>query len=311
MSKCLRKNLRTVEVTPLSRAHFALQIIPLGVPALCDQHSRLAGSSFANLQKQTSRRQNSDATSADGTSGSSCTAGCTSLDPDVAETQDLVASESRSTSPGLGCTNGEDFSHEVLYPSEKVGLSSEGKGSGTKSSDFSQSENPRASATVTPQVQQRSQSDENHLLMRLVDDFIYITTDLAAAENFVHTLHKGMPSYGCTVQAEKTTTTFQTELDAKSSSKGGVSKTKSAIGQGEPGFVRWCGLRFNKRTLEVQADYSRYCGEDLRDAMTVEATAAVGSTLRRRLFSFLRPKCHAVLLVRSLCERLRSPLDRA
>ena len=49
-------------------------------------------------------------------------------------------------------------------------------------------------------------------------------------------------------------------------------------------------------TLEVQADYSRYAGEDLRDSMTVEATAAVGATLRRRLYSFLRPKCHALLL---------------
>ena len=56
-----------------------------------------------------------------------------------------------------------------------------------------------------------------------------------------------------------------------------------------------------KQTLEVQADYSRYRGEDLRDTMTVEATVAVGSTLRRRLYSFLRPKCHAVLLVRLYC----------
>jgi telomerase reverse transcriptase len=64
------------------------------------------------------------------------------------------------------------------------------------------------------------------------------------------------------------------------------------------GFIPWCGLLLKTSTLEVQADYSRYLGEDfrLRDSFTVEASRAVGSTLRRRLYSFLRPKCHGVLL---------------
>ena len=64
------------------------------------------------------------------------------------------------------------------------------------------------------------------------------------------------------------------------------------------GFIPWCGLLLKTSTLEVQADYSRYLGKDfrLRDSFTVEASHVVGSTLRRRLYSFLRPKCHGVLL---------------
>ena len=62
-----------------------------------------------------------------------------------------------------------------------------------------------------------------------------------------------------------------------------------AVRQPEGGFVTWCGLLFNRRTFEVQADYSRYHGDSIRDALTVEANGAVGHTLRRRLLSFLRP----------------------
>lgn len=63
-------------------------------------------------------------------------------------------------------------------------------------------------------------------------------------------------------------------------------------------FIAWCGLLVNKTTIELQADYSRYVGNELyiRDSFSLEGTVAVGTTLRKRLFSFLRPKCHAILL---------------
>jgi len=130
---------------------------------------------------------------------------------------------------------------------------------------------------------------QHALLLRLVDDFLYITTDLTAARLFVRTLHNKIPDYGCTVHQAKTQISFE------------MGETEGAVASLRPmrdRFMPWCGLLLNTATLEVQADYSRYVGEDfrLRDSFTVEAAAAVGNTLRRRLYSFLRPKCHGVLL---------------
>lgn len=142
--------------------------------------------------------------------------------------------------------------------------------------------------------------DENghcSLLLRLVDDFLYITTDLGAAQRFVTILHGHIPEYDCTVHHAKTQTSFNMPHGKDVGAQPATTTTGSGTSRAS-GFIPWCGLLLKVSTLEVQADYSRYLGEDfrLRDSFTVEASRSVGSTLRRRLYSFLRPKCHGVLL---------------
>ena len=158
-------------------------------------------------------------------------------------------------------------------------LSSSGGGNASKAA---------AAALPTPDAPQTP--TQHSLLLRLVDDFLYISTDLSAARRFVATLHGKIPDYGCTVHAAKTQISFEMGADVS----GDLAMLRPTLGT----FIPWCGLLLNTTTLEVQADYSRYLGKDfrLRDSFTVEASNAVGSTLRRRLYSFLRPKCHGVLL---------------
>ena len=141
------------------------------------------------------------------------------------------------------------------------------------------------------------ESGHYSLLLRLVDDFLYITTDIGAARRFVTILHGKIPDYGCTVHQAKTQTSFDIKIGHDVGDQHAQSRIPKNYKNGS-GFIPWCGLLIKTRTLEVQADYSRYVGEDfrLRDSFTVEASRAVGSTLRRRLYSFLRPKCHGVLL---------------
>jgi hypothetical protein len=176
-----------------------------------------------------------------------------------------------------------------------------------------------AGSTRTPDAPSSSSGaaaagvEHHSLLLRLVDDFLYITTDLSAARRFVTTLHGQIPDYGCTVHQAKTQISFDMGLanhTTTTSSRGPSAGAGAGSGGGGDSddlsslrptlgtFIPWCGLLLNTRTLEVQADYSRYLGDDfrLRDSFTVEASSAVGSTLRRRLYSFLRPKCHGVLL---------------
>lgn len=44
---------------------------------------------------------------------------------------------------------------------------------------------------------------------RLIDDFLYITTDRESAERFLTIMHEGNPEYGCFVSSEKSLTNFE------------------------------------------------------------------------------------------------------
>ena len=147
-------------------------------------------------------------------------------------------------------------------------------------------------------AQYQDANGQYSLLLRLVDDFLYITTDLGAARRFVTVLHGHIPDYGCTVHQAKTQTSFSMPHGHGIGTQHAQPPISTSASSSMKGFIPWCGLLLKTSTLEVQADYSRYLGEDfrLRDSFTVEASRAVGSTLRRRLYSFLRPKCHGVLL---------------
>lgn len=61
--------------------------------------------------------------------------------------------------------------------------------------------------------------------------------------------------------------------------------------------IGWCGLKLNAHTGEVFADNSRYFGNGgILDAVTVSFAPSPAVALSRMLRSFLRPKCHAILL---------------
>ena len=199
------------------------------------------------------------------------------------ETQELPDSRGSSERDDLEDLDAEDSDATVELDSSDMDLLE-----GSERCDPQGAAAARSPASLrTPEQPQIP--TQHALLLRLVDDFLYITTDLTAARLFVRTLHNKIPDYGCTVHQAKTQISFE------------MGETEGPVASLRPmrdRFMPWCGLLLNTATLEVQADYSRYVGEDfrLRDSFTVEAAAAVGNTLRRRLYSFLRPKCHGVLL---------------
>lgn len=48
------------------------------------------------------------------------------------------------------------------------------------------------------------QTTTRSLLLRLVDDFMFLSTDLSTARRFVATMHAKIPHYCCIVHAAKT-----------------------------------------------------------------------------------------------------------
>jgi telomerase reverse transcriptase len=86
------------------------------------------------------------------------------------------------------------------------------------------------------------------LLLRLIDDFILITTDQSKARRFVEVMHGGLPSYGVTVNPGKSLTNFPLT----------VRETVVA----RPDDIRkfpYCGLLIDCKTLAVtkQRDNSK------------------------------------------------------
>ncbi|KAG9125666.1 hypothetical protein FRC07_006702 [Ceratobasidium sp. 392] len=54
----------------------------------------------------------------------------------------------------------------------------------------------------------RFTQDPGNVLLRFVDDYLFITTDIRVARKFLKIMHRGHPEYGCEVAEEKTLTNF-------------------------------------------------------------------------------------------------------
>nr|XP_056710022.1 telomerase reverse transcriptase [Euleptes europaea] len=90
---------------------------------------------------------------------------------------------------------------------------------------------------------------EDGVLMRLTDDFLFVTPHLAGAKTFLRTLAAGIPEYGFTINPAKTMVNFPLDEDIP-----GCSEFKQLPAHS---IFPWCGLLINTQTLEVYCDYSR------------------------------------------------------
>ena len=63
-----------------------------------------------------------------------------------------------------------------------------------------------------------------------------------------------------------------------------------------PEWLQWCGLYIHSKDLRVRGDYSRLCGTYIADTITLDNTIFRQEELVDKLFSFIQPKCHAMML---------------
>ncbi|KAF8983482.1 hypothetical protein BGZ46_010157 [Entomortierella lignicola] len=86
-------------------------------------------------------------------------------------------------------------------------------------------------------------------LLRLADDFLFISQNQEKAESFLKTMSDGHPDYGCFINEKKTVANFDVTLN-------GVPVQK-CTGNDFP----YCGLLVHTKTLDIRVDYSRYHDE--------------------------------------------------
>lgn len=109
------------------------------------------------------------------------------------------------------------------------------------------------------------------LLVRVVDDFLYLTESGQRARAFHHRVHQGFPDYNAYVNPTKSATNLV--LD---------DITGQAPPLRKPLWSSFCGLQFNTRTMEIRGDYTKYEATDVIHCITPSA-GQPGKLLLKRL----------------------------
>ncbi len=132
-----------------------------------------------------------------------------------------------------------------------------------------------------------------HLLLRIVDDFLLISTDKNASIRFLEKLNVGIPSLGVKVNEDKTRVNY--------SAPGRLQCDNQCTS-----FFPWCGLLINTSTCEITLDYERFSGQKAIDTVSVHRLGSEGTNLRKAMKGFVRPRCNQQLLFSSRINSIDS-----
>lgn len=125
--------------------------------------------------------------------------------------------------------------------------------------------------------------DPRSLLLRWIDDYLYVTTSLEKAKQFLDVMCEGHPEYGCIISKQKTLTNFEHD-----------SIQAANITERNRKRFPWCGLLIKMSNLSVMADYSRYSGHDLEYSLTVDRKRRPGVTFTRKMLLIAKARSHMI-----------------
>jgi len=126
------------------------------------------------------------------------------------------------------------------------------------------------------------------LLLRIIDDFLLITTEQAEAIQFIKAMKAGDAEYGIFVHPEKSLVNFDMTIDGVQIPK--LSHTRS---------FPFCGLSIDSENLQVSKDRVRK-DNVVANTLTVDVHGHVGEKFKRRVMSSLRIQLQNILLDTSL-----------
>ncbi|KAL8419788.1 hypothetical protein RB594_002812 [Gaeumannomyces avenae] len=128
------------------------------------------------------------------------------------------------------------------------------------------------------------QSDDC-LLLRLIDDFLLITTDVDKASRFVEVMHAGVPEYGVSVNPDKTLVNF-------SLGRGGAAVARPEIRS--RGEFPYCGTLINCTSLGVRKDRARRPRDPVvvANSLTVDFSRHQGRNFQRKVAAAFRIQSH-------------------
>lgn len=129
------------------------------------------------------------------------------------------------------------------------------------------------------------------LLLRLVDDFLLITSDAELAMRFLQVMMKGQPAYGVSVNPSKSLVNFEATVN-------GIQVPRLVDSRLFP----YCGNLIDTHTLEIHKDTERAleggdsAGAALSDALTVESARVPGRSFHRKMLATFKLQMHPMYL---------------
>ncbi|KAK4500419.1 hypothetical protein PRZ48_008608 [Zasmidium cellare] len=126
--------------------------------------------------------------------------------------------------------------------------------------------------------------DDQSLLLRLIDDFLVISTERNVVERFMKTMHAGIPEFGVNIKAAKSRANFDVEVGGQSIEK--------VTDRDFP----YCGNAIDTITLDLAKDKERRRKSNIADAVTVEYSKLPGQSFYRKTLNALKLQMHAMLL---------------
>ncbi|CAK7270640.1 Telomerase reverse transcriptase [Sporothrix epigloea] len=122
--------------------------------------------------------------------------------------------------------------------------------------------------------------DQDCILLRLIDDFLLISTDRAKAARFVEVMQRGHPAYGVDVNPSKSLVNFALQVDGKP-------VPRLAKGQHFP----YCGTEINCSNLNLCKD-SDTPSSAVFNAISVEHLRSQGYHARRKVLNYFQIQSH-------------------
>ena len=121
----------------------------------------------------------------------------------------------------------------------------------------------------------------DHMLMRLVDDYIFVSTDRAAAEIFLANAVAGIPTYGCQVKAEKSNQTLN------------LIRIRYSVESGYHGADYF----FGNPSMEVRLDMDSLVRSTISLSFDGDATTTIGGhDVCTAMKTIVASKCFPILL---------------
>ncbi|EME31122.1 telomerase reverse transcriptase isoform 1 [Galdieria sulphuraria] len=142
---------------------------------------------------------------------------------------------------------------------------------------------------LSPYLSTTEQEKEVHLSLRLVDDFLYVSSDRKKILQFLQVMNNGSPQYGLCINSNKT----RTHLGEETTNEQGLSKQFSRRNVIQ---LPWCGLLIHCQNLEITVDYSRYFESSIYDTLSCKASESCRETLLHRAQQVFSMKFHAILI---------------
>ena len=125
---------------------------------------------------------------------------------------------------------------------------------------------------------------QESLLLRLIDDFLLITTNQSHARRLLQIMIDGNDQFGITANQKKSLVNFNVSING------------ALVPQlHRSDLFPYCGMFINTRTLEVSKDKQR---EDpfIGHSLSVELNRSPGQTFKRRLLGSFKIQMHAMVL---------------